>query len=312
MKKVFWIYFSSSEVLWYPLTNNWFFESYAEILENIEKEWIKWVIVRGKSYLWNWRFQCYFIWNWRAYEKIEEEIKLDLLWNRDSENTIPKIEDLPVLNYFEFDEICRDKIITANMFSYIQPQTILLNDYNDYLKNISKIKTDYVVLKPRFWEWCKWVNILKRNDITEELYESWKDIIMQNFMDSSLWIPWMVEGIHELQIYCINWEYSGSRMKIPAKWQLVASLAWEFRWKAFPVKKSDIPKIVFEELQKIDSKFEKFDMRVYRADFMNTKDWYKIVELNSRPWVRHPDKDGTDYWEFNWNIVKLVRNYLLN
>jgi hypothetical protein len=54
------------------------------------------------------------------------------------------------LNRFDFDEICRDKIKTYEMFKEFSADTYLLNSYSDLEKNICKIKTDKIVLKPRF------------------------------------------------------------------------------------------------------------------------------------------------------------------
>ncbi len=312
MKKIFWIYFSAPEVLDYPLDKKVFFEAYAEIIETLEKKWIKTVIVRNHNYLWDWYFSNYFIWNGETYEKIDEKIKVDLLWNRDSENLIPKIDDLEMLNRFDFDEICRDKIKTYEMFNEFSAETYLLNSYSDLEKNIDKIKTDKIVLKPRFWEWCQWIFIIDKDEIKEELYCNWSNVLLQEFLDSSCWVEWLVEWLHEINIFMVNWEFSGWRIKKPAEWNLISSATGASIWKVWWIKQTDVPEKLFEELKKLDSKLTNFPLRLYRADFVYTTNWnYKLIELNSRPGVMHQDKEWKEfYWDFNWRIVDLVEDYL--
>jgi len=312
MNKIVWIYFSEPETLWYPLNNSKFFESYSEIIEALEKKWLKTVIVRNNSYIWDWFFSHYFIWNGKTYEKINKKIKLDLLWNRDSENLIPKIDDLEVINNFEFDEICRDKFMTYELFKEFSADTFLLNSYDDLLENIDNIKSEKVVLKPRFWERCEWIYIIKKEEIKKELYENWTNILLQEFLDSSNWIDWMVEWLHEINIYVINWEFAWARLKKAENWNLICNISWEnnslVRW----LKKQDIPKELLDEIKKIDKKLEKFPFHLYRADFVYTnKLEYKIIELNSRPWVMNKNTEWQDYyWDFNWKIVDTIANYL--
>lgn len=162
MTKVLWIYFSSPWALDYPLNKKVFFESYAEIIEHLEKLWIKAVIVRNNSYLWAGEFSHYFIWDWQTFSKVDKKIKIDLLWNRDSENVIPKIDDLEILNSFEFDEICRDKMKTYEVFKDFTAKTFLINSYEELLSKITEIDTQRIILKPRFWEQCQWVYAIKR------------------------------------------------------------------------------------------------------------------------------------------------------
>lgn len=309
--KVFWIYFSGPETLDYPLSKKVFFEAYAEIIEVLEKLWIKAVIVRNNSYIWKWVFSHYFIWDKWTYLRVEEEIKVDLLWNRDSENVIPKIDDLEILNRLEFDEICRDKVKTAQVLEEFSAKTFLLNSYEDLLENISKIPTEKIVLKPRFWEQCRGIYVINKDEIKKELYPEWKDILLQEFFDSSVWIDGLVSWLHEIQVFIVNWEFAWARVKQPAKWSYISSATWENIWTVRWLKKSEVSDDLLKEIKKLDSKFLNFPLRLFRADFVNTSKWYKLIEINSRPWVMHKDKEWADfYWDFNWRVVELIVDYL--
>lgn len=312
MKKVFWIYFSNPWILDYPLNIDKFFESYAEIIEALESLGIKTVIVRNNSYLWNKEFSHYFIWNWNNYERIDEKIKLNLLWNRDSENFIKKIHDLEVINNFKFDEICRDKFKTYELFKEFSANTFLLNSYEDLLENLNKIKTKKIVLKPRFWERCEWIYIIKKEEIREELYENWNNILLQEFLDSSNWIDWLVEWCHELNIYIINWQFAWARLKKASNWCLICNVSWDNNSFVTWLKKANISKKLLDEVKKLDKKLNHFKFRLYRADFVYTDKWeYKLIELNSRPWIMNKNTEWKDYyWDFNWKVVELIKAYL--
>lgn len=311
--KTFWIYFSDPWVLDYPLNKKVFFESYAEVIEAIEKEWINVVILRNDSYIWNWVFSHYFVWDLSNYKRIDEKVKIDLLWNRDSENIIPDINDLEMLNRPEFDEICRDKIKTYEVFKDFSAKTFLLNSFSDLENYIWEIETDKIVLKPRAWEQCKWIYVIDKSEMHKWLYENWKDILLQEFLDSSIWINWLVEWLHEIQVFCINWEFAWSRVKQPAKWSFISSATWSNIWTVRWLKRSEVPNELLKEIKKLDSLILNYPLRLYRADFVNTKKWYKMIEINSRPWVMHKDKEWKEfYWDFNGKVVELVKKYLEN
>ncbi len=182
----------------------------------------------------------------------------------------------------------------------------------DLQKNIWKIKTDKVVLKPRFWEQCVWVHVLNKNEIKQDLYENWEDILLQEFLDSSNWIEWLVEWLHEINIFIVNWEFSWSRIKKPAEWYFVSSATWDSIWTVWWIKEKDIPNKLVEIVKKLDSKFSNYPLRLFRADFVYTTSWeYKLIELNSRPWVMHKDKEWQEFYrDFNWKLIDLVVNYL--
>lgn len=306
--KIFTIYFSQANALDYPLNKQVFFESYAEIIEKLAQENIKAVIVRGNSYLWNRKFSHYFKWNGNTFVKVDEEITTDLIWNRDSENVIPQINDCPILNSQDFDELCRDKISTYENFKDFSAKTFLLNSYDDLLKNISKIETELIVLKPRFGEQCQWIFIIKKDEISPDLYEDWTDVLLQDFLDSSCWIQGLVEGLHEINVFCINWRFAWARVKKPAEGNLISSATGSSIWKVWWITEEQVPTELKEELAQLDKSLEKFPLRLYRADFVyTTLGKFKMIEMNSRPGIMHPDKEWKDfYWDFNGSLIDLV------
>lgn len=314
INKILAIYFSDPNVLGYPFNKKVFFEAYAEIIEYLENHHIKTAIVRGNSYLEKGKFDHYFVWNKKekTYQKVDALIKADLIWNRDSENTIPRITDCLILNHPDFDEICRDKFRSYKILPEFSAKTFLVNSYKELKQKLPEIKTKKIVLKPRYGEGCHGVYVLDEQKINAKLYGDWKNIILQEFLDSSGGIKGLVEGLHEVNIFLINGKFAGSRIKQPPEGKFVSSASGAVIGKVWGIKFEDIPLVLWEQVQKIDKKFLNYPLRLYRADFVHTIDnQYKIIEINSRPGVMHPDKEGKNfYWIFNGNICKMIINIL--
>ncbi len=315
MNKTLAIYFSNPEILGYPFDKKFFFESYAELSEYFEKYNIKMVIVRGSSYIGNATFNKYSYWDKRnkTYVAINAPIVINLIWNRDSKNTIPLIVDCPILNHHTLDEICRDKLLTFNTFKTISPKTYLIHRFSDLKHILPKIKTDKVVFKPRFGEQSIGVNIESKHDLRKDLYADWTDTLMQEFLDSSIGIPNLVDGLHEINIAMVNGLIAGARIKQPPKGKYISSATGAIIGKTWGIPITQIPEQLLKISNEIDLKFSSFPIRLFRADYVYTKDnGYKLIEINSRPGLMHPLKEGPLYWEFNGTVAKAIINYLQN
>ncbi len=310
MKKLA-IYFSSPGVMDYPFTKSVFFESYCEIIDHLERQGIEVAVVRGNSYQKKGQWQPWFKKVGVEFLKQNTVFKSDLIWNKDDLNTFPVVRDCPVLNDVDFDEICRDKLKSSEFFGDISGKTFLLNSFEDYKKYVSELSSKKIVLKPRFGERAEGVFVLDRESVQPNLYESWKDILLQEFLDSSLGIPGMVEGIHEIQVFMVNGRFAGARIKDYPEGVYVASVTGKgVLATIFSVTRENLPAELWEIVQVLEEKVAKFNPRLYRADFVRTPKGYRMIEINSRPGIGHPEKDGPDYWFFNGKIVDVFCEFL--
>lgn len=305
MKKI-WIYFSDPEKMWYPFHKKEYLEAYTWMIEEIEKNDILVYIVRGNSYLLNWNFKNWFrIESWKIVE-INENIKVDLIFNRDDKNTIPYIDDCKVINHPEFDLLCVDKLKTFERFSEISPKTAYIHSYEEcinYIKNFELKNDNILVLKKNFETEWRWIYIWGINWISEGLYDDWSNILFQEFIDSSVWIPWIVEWIHDIRITVVNKTPISSYIRVPMKGSYLANIAQWGSWKS--IKLSDVPKELIEMIEKINENMWDYLPLLYSADFMNSKGWFKLVELNSRAWLQHPNW-FEKYYEFNNAVAKML------
>jgi len=316
MQKTIAIYFSSPEPMGYPLDKPPYLEKYREIIASVENHDIDVFIVRGDSYTGNgqfkrsWKFVRRFKRGWRFVgdnlQKSDGEIKADLIFNRDSDNTIPVITDCPIINHPEFDALCTNKVKTFETFPDISPKSAAVNSYNEYVGKVrawNMNDDDLIVLKKNFEAEGKGIFIIKVGDSKPDLYDSWNDIMIQEFLDSSIGIPGIVEGLHDLRITVVNGEPINSFLRAPQKGSLVANVARG--GKGTSVNLNDIPKEVLDLVYEIDENVKQYFPAIYAADFIRSDKGYKLLELNSRPGVQHPDWSAT-HQKFNNAIVDML------
>lgn len=312
MKKLA-IYFSSPGAMDYPFSKPMFFESYCEMIDRLEEQGIEVAVVRASAYKGQGEWSPWFKKIGHDFLEQNSVFKSDLIWNKDDMNTIPVIGDCAILNNNDFDEICRDKLKSAELFKEVSGKTILLNSYEDFKRYVLQVPGEKVVLKPRFGERAAGVFVLNKAEIKADLYANWKDILLQEFLDSSGGIPGMVEGIHEIQIFMVNGEFAGARIKEYPEGVFVASITGRgIRATTFRIGNSELPPELWDKVEELDGKLTRFDPRLYRADFVNTPNGYRMIEINSRPGIGHPEKDGSGYWFFNGKIVQVICDFLAN
>ena len=283
MKKI-WIYFSDNGKMWYPFNKENYLSSYKKLIRTLEDSNIEVYIVRWNSYKWVWIFNWYSQINNNEIVESLEDIKVDLIFNRDDKNTIPEINDCKIINHPEFDELCVDKFKTFERFPDISPKTANINSYNEYIEQIKKYKfqaSDFIVLKKNFETEGNGIYIWEIWKVTEDIYDDWSDILFQEFIDNSVWIDGIVDWLHDLRITVVNWKPINSFIRTPKEWSYLANVA---QWgDDFPVELDLLPKSLFTTIDFINKQIWDYSPILYSADFMNSKAWFKLVELNSRP-----------------------------
>ncbi len=306
MKKLA-IYFSDPEPMGYPFNSTYpYWEIYQGIIKDIEAHGIGVYIVRGSSYLGKGVFSHGWQVDSGEMKPVNEQIVVDLIFNRDDKNTIPAIYDCPIVNHPDLDQICVDKVKTAELFPELSPKTRAINSYEEYLDTIASWgfkSEDKIVLKKNFLSSGRGIFILPVNNVTPELYENWSDILIQEFVDSSVGIPGIVAGLHDIRVTTINGDPVYTFIRTPAPGSFLANVAQGGT--EIPLTLNNLPKKLLDLVYKINQKLSQYQPSVIAADFMNSKDGFKLVELNSRPGVCLPSLSAQDK-KFNDKIVEML------
>ncbi len=299
MKKIA-VFFRDNNPMWYPFNKEEYWVSYQEFNEVIKSKWAELYIVRWqKTYLWNSEFSN--SWQFKNWELVETgHLKVDILYNKGY--FIPD-NNIEIFNKIELDEICTNKWKTYDLFEEYCPKTILAGNEEEFLICLKQIKTEKIVIKPLDEEEWNWVFIWNSEYIRK--CPKQYPILVQEFIDSSNWIPGIIEWIHDLRVAVINWKILYSFVRTPAPWELLANVARGWKLKFIDIK--TLPKKVLDIVFSIDKKFEKFWKRFYWIDMAFTKNWIKIIELNSQLWLLKNDTNHA-FKIMKEEIVKMLIN----
>ncbi|MFB6145386.1 MAG: RimK family alpha-L-glutamate ligase [Candidatus Nanohaloarchaea archaeon] len=219
---------------------------------------------------------------WNGDEWIREEnISIDVVFDKykfDEETREMKkwIEkNMPVLNHFRLEEICKDKLLTYQEFPDMVAETreATEKDAEEFIEEDGR-----AVLKPRFSFGGRGVKIIE--DIEE--YEDASNQLVQRFVDSTEGIDELgVEGVHDLRVVVVDGEPVLSFVRTPesgfvSNVQQGGSMNF--------VDLEDVPDSAMEIVERVAEKFSEYSPYVFGADMIfdeDQKPW--ILELNSKP-----------------------------
>ena len=279
----------------YPFNKEEYLESYKELEVEISNLWWEFYIVRdNKTYLWNWEFSN----SWKFInDKIVEsgKIKVDIVYDKWEFTTDNKVE---VFNSEYINKICTDKYKTYELFKEFCPETIQVNNEEEFNNALNKIEWEIKVIKPLDWEEGNWVFIWDENYLKKCEYNF--PLLVQEFLDTSEWIPNIYKWIHDLRLVYVNWEIIYSFYRTPPEWELLANVAqW---WKLVMVDITKLPKEVLDISKTIENHFSWNYCLGIDLGFVRGKP--KIIELNSRVWLQ-ASKRGKEFIKFKKTLAKI-------
>lgn len=197
-------------------------------------------------------------------------------------------QELPVLNRFELEKICKDKLLTYQKFP-------------EYVAETSEVETEIVdrylesgkaVLKPRYDFGGKGVKVIESAD---ELEMS-GDLLVQRFIDSSQGIEELgIEGVHDLRVILIDGEPVTAYVRTPES-GFISNVSQG--GKMTHIELEDLPEEVFEVVDDVDREMEKYGDRMYSIDFIfdpEQRPW--ILELNSKPGINFYEDENIASWK---------------
>ena len=311
-EKTLAIYFSDLDPMGYPFNKDDYWEIYQSVIVKLEKSAIAVYIVRDDSYQGQGKFSGGWSVEGGKLELVDREIKADLIFNRDDKNTIPRITDCPIINHPDLDRLCLDKWETAKFFPILSPMSAYVNSFDEWKRLMEKEewqKSEKIVLKKNFETEGRGIYILPAHEIKEDFYDDWHDILVQEFIDSSVGIPGLVSGLHDIRVPVVNGEVINAFIRTPKIGSFLANVSAGGTGRS--IEKALIPQEVSALVEGINQKLKKYFPSLYTIDLMNSPGGYKLVELNSRPGLLSPSESG-DRNLFNNAVVKMLTEILSN
>ena len=210
-------------------------------------------------------------------------------------------------NHYKLENICNDKILTSTVFPRLMPKTFLINNHYELQKSLKLIKSEKIVLKPRFGAYGKNVIIIDKKDLRNGIK---KDTVLQEFIDSSNGIKELnFKGYHDLRCIIIDGKIDHCYLRLPRKDSFLGNMSHGA--KKFYVDEDDLPFYIMKKIEFIDRKMKLFGTRVYSADFLvdkNKRPW--LIELNSKPGTFYYDNALRIRDKYHFNLTKSLKDFI--
>lgn len=303
-------------ILWFwtefNVTYKWKYRETMELLMNYGRE-NNIRFINSSVYHYNhkkWFFTDWWTYNgkkWEALKKIKPE-KVLYKSNKVNHLTNHINEEFEFMNDLKLVLLANNKFDTARYFKSCSPLTWKLSDIESSKFNKNKLVKDEYIIKPINWSWWSGIMKVKKTELDNILSKFWywkENVIIQEFLDMSCWVPWVVEWIHDLR-YSVFWKriFPHVYVRIPKEGDFRSNIsAW---WKDYfvdinklPIECNNMAKKIVRDIYNIIWEW------IYSIDIVNTTEWYKLMELNSSPWFLFKEKDiQKKYFQYIVNSLK--------
>jgi len=279
---------------------------YMRLLELMKSEgWEVYVLTR-KTYKGSGIFKGGWLFDKNKFFPTKENLKLDLVYDRTGGVNFPIAGDsLCVVNERDFKVLAWNKWATSKIIGEYMPQTLLIDERKNLPEILSKVKSDWVVLKP--FNGLKGIGIFigpKVKALGFKFNEKYNCYIAQEFVDTSGGIPGLTNGMHDVRIVIVNAKPVWCHIRVPAKGSLLANAAQGGSLTEISYEK--VPENIKKSVSKITEIFsQKFDNPVYSLDFGVGKNCIPYVfEIN--------DQMGFPKWEMSNRdnfLHELIQNF---
>ncbi len=189
------------------------------------------------------------------------------------------IADIGMINHPELEEFCWDKHMVHEFFPEYTPKTFLINSRRGLNVVLPSLKTEKIVIKPRYGTLGGKVLIVDKNKVPKTIH---KNTIVQEFVDTSKGIKGLVKSYHDLRVIVINGKINHAHIRVPKKGMLTANMA--NGGKKIFITNGQIPKKVVRIVKEIDKLLKFYKPRIYSVDFLFDENQKPlVVECNSSP-----------------------------
>jgi glutathione synthase/RimK-type ligase-like ATP-grasp enzyme len=262
----------------------------------------------AESYVGNMTFNSGWVCSNGVLTAVPEEIRADVIYTIGKHFDLPAEKDALVVSHPELERIDDDKWLMYEVLQEYMAPTYKI-DSSNWREVIKKITTDKVVLKPVNGVGGKGVFIVDKETLDLEDYALAEPYLAQNFVDSSHGIPGVVEGTHDLRLLFFNDELKLSFVRSAKPGNLVSNISQGGSVEILDV--ATLPQFLIDFGYNVDKKFSRYYPRLYTVDCMVEKGRPYISEINTSPFLPHPQFYGDDYTKkFYQYMVEMLVNVI--
>lgn len=276
----------------YPFTNEEFFVAYHEVAKGIEERGARFCIVRdAATFLGGNRFKGFWELDGEKFIRREDEIDLDLVYDKGYKNVFKGDAGTRFLNDPALDRICVDKRETATMFPGASPRTTEANNRAELEAMMRDWPSAIAVAKPVDGAEAKGVVIGTPAEILAAKHEF--PLLVQQYVDTSAGIPGIIDGVGDLRTILVDGEIALTYARKAKEGTLISNVSKG--GKEIEVLPENRPPEAMEIVMDVDRVFTPMSKhRVFCVDLARDVSgaWY-IIELNSKPGLSVRDYGAT-------------------
>ena len=266
----------------YPFNHDEYVQAYHEVAHAIDDRGACFFLVRDAStFLGGNRFRGYWKFDGSTFVRHDDNIDLELVYDKSYKNVFTGDERTWFLNSRELDHICVDKRETARMFPDYSPKTSVVHSRGELETAMASWTSAMAVAKPIDGAEAKGVVIGPPVHIlaVEHVFP----LLLQEYVDASGGIPGIIEGVGDLRTIMIDGEVALTYARRAKTGSLISNVSkGGVEIEVLPDRR---PSDVIAIAKDVDSRFKPLSKhRVFCVDCARDASgrWY-IIELNSKP-----------------------------
>lgn len=288
----------------YPFNKEEYVTAYHEVAAGVEARGARFCIVRGvATFLGGNRFRGYWEFDGQSFARHEEDVELDLIYDKGYMNKFAGDASSRLLNDPTLDRICVDKRETARVFPQYSPKTTEVKTRGELEAAMQGWTAPIAVAKPVDGAEAKGVVIGSPADVLAANHEF--PLLVQQYVDTSGGIPGIVEGVGDLRTILIDGAVALTYARRAREGTLISNVSKG--GKEIEVLPENRPKDAMDIVMAVDSAFASMSKhRVFCVDLGRDADgrWY-IIELNSKPGLS-PRGYGTSYPRYQDLLIDVL------
>ncbi|HVQ44831.1 MAG TPA: hypothetical protein VMT30_07795 [Candidatus Saccharimonadia bacterium] len=286
----------------YPFNEPYYWESYLDLMFAIRKRGAQaYFATDNATYLGDGLFStAYTTDTKRPADEFEvvHNVKADVVYEKGGFTG----KDVLVINPAFVHDITSSKTETYKYFGKYQPKTVIAHDRSELERAAEELAGDMIVVKEPEGNGGKAVFIGPRAEVLAKMPATYP-LIVQEFVDTSVGIEGLVEGMHDLRIKIGGGKIWGAKIRMPAPGEYRANVSQGGSERYLYTEQ--IPADVAALALEIDQFFADYP-RYYALDFANTPQGWKLIELNSKPGLTPVSQSAPTR-----HIIEMLADYLI-
>lgn len=208
-------------------------------------------------------------------------IKVDMIYVKD-EFTVPPSDQALQVNSQDFRAVATDKNATYDLLGDFHPVSLTVSSKLELKKAFHNIPGDNIAVKIPQGNSGKGVFVGKKSDFDSKKFLFDFPWQVQEYVETSVGIPGIVQGRHDFRVVLINGDPVISTLRTPPANGLKSNIS--YGGKTHLIDRSQIPLDLLELCKQIDVKLASLGQyRFYSADFGMTDRGWVLFEINAMP-----------------------------